>query len=298
MVATLPTPVAAALGVVPTVLHSVRQLPGKAIALPLHAVGAGVTGLGKARHAYGELADRGELLLGRMRGEAKEFSGQVTLRADTLEDRLEDLLTGTEVGDRYDTVEEALEDASDSLRARLRGGGDPLSLADELQQELTADSAAGPTPEADLTPEVDLTPVPSPAAQQELPLPDYDQMTLGSLRGRLRSLSVDDLTAIRAYEKAHADRLPVLTMLDNRLARLTTDAAVTGSGGSQVSTPKTKPAAQRVAKGGAAKGGAAKGKAPKGKVAKGKVAKGKVAPATAAPPTGAPTGSQPGLPLN
>ena len=64
----------------------------------------------------------------------------------------------------------------------------------------------------------------------ELPLPDYDHMTLGSLRGRMRALSVDQLAQIRAYEKAHANRLPVVTMLDNRLAKLATDAAATPAG--------------------------------------------------------------------
>ena len=67
-------------------------------------------------------------------------------------------------------------------------------------------------------------------AHDDLPLPDYDHMTLGSLRGRLRSLSVDQLVQIRAYEKAHADRLPVVTMLDNRIAKLATDASATPSG--------------------------------------------------------------------
>jgi len=54
----------------------------------------------------------------------------------------------------------------------------------------------------------------------DLPLADYDHMTLGSLRGRLRSLDLGQLVQVRNYEKAHADRLPVVTMLDNRIAKL------------------------------------------------------------------------------
>jgi hypothetical protein len=54
----------------------------------------------------------------------------------------------------------------------------------------------------------------------ELPLPDYDHMTLGSLRGRLRSLDMQQLVQLRDYEKSKADRLPVVTMLDNRIAKL------------------------------------------------------------------------------
>ena len=73
----------------------------------------------------------------------------------------------------------------------------------------------------------------------ELPLPDYDHMTLGSLRGRLRSLDVDQLVALRSYEKAHADRLPVVTMLDNRIAKLASAPADEQPSG----VPSTRPAA-------------------------------------------------------
>jgi hypothetical protein len=54
----------------------------------------------------------------------------------------------------------------------------------------------------------------------DLPLADFDHMTLGSLRGRLRTLSLDDLVVLRAYEEEHARRLQVLTMLENRIARV------------------------------------------------------------------------------
>lgn len=54
----------------------------------------------------------------------------------------------------------------------------------------------------------------------ELPLPTYDQLTLGQIRGRLRRLDVADLVQLRDYEKAHANRLQVVTMLENRIAKL------------------------------------------------------------------------------
>lgn len=55
---------------------------------------------------------------------------------------------------------------------------------------------------------------------RELPLPNFDHMTLGSLRAKMQRLSIDELLALRAYEQAHADRLPVVTMLENRIAKL------------------------------------------------------------------------------
>lgn len=67
--------------------------------------------------------------------------------------------------------------------------------------------------------------VPSGAGLQhgELPLPDFDHLTLGSLRGRLRRLSLDELVQLRGYEVAHGNRLPIVTMLDNRIAKLTAE---------------------------------------------------------------------------
>jgi len=51
----------------------------------------------------------------------------------------------------------------------------------------------------------------------ELPLPDYDHLPLGSLEGRIRSLDADGLTALLTYERAHGDRLPVTQLLERRL---------------------------------------------------------------------------------
>ena len=54
----------------------------------------------------------------------------------------------------------------------------------------------------------------------QLPLEDYDHLTLGSLRARLPRLDAVSLVQLRDYERAHANRLPVLTMLENRIAKV------------------------------------------------------------------------------
>ncbi|MEJ2867467.1 lipid droplet-associated protein [Actinomycetospora sp. OC33-EN08] len=54
-------------------------------------------------------------------------------------------------------------------------------------------------------------------------LPGYETMTIAQLRARLRTLSVDDLTELLAWESAHADRPPFVTMLTNRIATLTAE---------------------------------------------------------------------------
>jgi hypothetical protein len=64
--------------------------------------------------------------------------------------------------------------------------------------------------------------VDAPTDRHDLPIPDFDNVSLGSLRARLRSLSVEQLVVLREWEQAHAHRLPVVTLLDNRIAKLGT----------------------------------------------------------------------------
>jgi hypothetical protein len=52
------------------------------------------------------------------------------------------------------------------------------------------------------------------------PIPGYDGMTLGALRGHLRTLTTEDLRRIAAYEQAHLHRQPMLTLVEHRLAKL------------------------------------------------------------------------------
>lgn len=244
----VPTPVAAALGLVPTVLDGVRRLPGRAVELPVLAISSALSGFDLARREYDELAQRGERMLARLRGAS----------FDEMEDRVEDALQGTPLARPYDAVEDALEDAGEGVATaasrvmrrseqavrQLREA--PAAVQDELPD--AEQPKGGPTPRATQPDDTRIDTAASPAVVEtveqvaaasgpdrvehdELPLPDYDHMTLGSLRGRLRSLSVDQLVQVRDYEKTHADRLPVVTMLDNRIAKLATDSSAVPSGG-------------------------------------------------------------------
>ena len=57
-------------------------------------------------------------------------------------------------------------------------------------------------------------------SHDQLPLEDYDHLTLGSLRARLPKLDAVALVQLRDYERAHANRLSVVTMLENRIAKV------------------------------------------------------------------------------
>ncbi|MFC4469756.1 hypothetical protein ACFPH6_35535 [Streptomyces xiangluensis] len=61
-----------------------------------------------------------------------------------------------------------------------------------------------------------------------LPLPDYDHLPLGGVRTRIRALSADQVEQILAYERAHADRTPVVEVIKARLAELASGAEPTG----------------------------------------------------------------------
>lgn len=346
-------PVAAALGLVPTVLDGVRRLPGKAVQLPVYAVSHALTSIGAARQNYDDLAERGERLLARLRGTS--FDG--------IEDRVEDALQGTPLARPYDRVEDALEDVGEGVthlarsaasRARKATGsasravGSGLSTAagtvedaartvagtegasaqqagpaktgkpsagtpkkqavdpeaaakavaaaeravteaaeraeqaaaeaaekaaaagvdpDQVERQRKNPEQAGKgkaTPKATQPDDARLDTAAAPEVVQaveqvssrvggvlldhdQLPLPDYDHLTLGSLRGRMRSLDLPQLLQIRDYEKAHADRLPIVTMLDNRIAKLANDptAPLSGSDPAQASAaaPKSSPPA-------------------------------------------------------
>jgi hypothetical protein len=86
------------------------------------------------------------------------------------------------------------------------GRTEPVRISDDVLDEV-----------AQLTPGAEL-------GHTDLPLADFDHQTVPQLRGRLRTLGLPQLVQLRDYEQAHARRLPVLTLLDNRIAKLTDDA--------------------------------------------------------------------------
>jgi hypothetical protein len=76
--------------------------------------------------------------------------------------------------------------------------------------------------------------------RDELPLPDYDHLTLGELPTRIGSLDAEALRQLLAYEREHGDRLPVVQTLEHRLAAVESGAGLTG-GDPRASTPASAP---------------------------------------------------------
>jgi hypothetical protein len=212
-------PLAAAVGLVAVTADGVRKLPELLVTLPPYVVRQ----LDEARHAalarYSELARHGQdVLAGR--------SPQ-----DTAQEALTELL---------ETVEEATPVAVTESVATLAESVAPESVAPEsvapelvepepaVHEPVTPEPAArtpiGLTepveiPEDVLDEVAQLTPG-AELAHADLPLEDFDHLTVPSLRGRLRTLELPQLIQLRDYEQAHGARLPVLTLLDNRIAKL------------------------------------------------------------------------------
>lgn len=64
----------------------------------------------------------------------------------------------------------------------------------------------------------------APETVAELPLANYDELTVASLRARLRNLSIASLTQLIEYEKGHAARADVITMFERRIAKIEAEA--------------------------------------------------------------------------
>jgi hypothetical protein len=54
----------------------------------------------------------------------------------------------------------------------------------------------------------------------KLPLSNYDESSVASLRARLRNLSVEELTQLIEYEKGNANRADVVTMFERRIVKV------------------------------------------------------------------------------
>ena len=102
----------------------------------------------------------------------------------------------------------------------------PAHEVSEAAREAGAPGAVTDEVEA-VTAKLDLD---EPESREDLPIPDFDNVSLGSLRGRLRSLSLEQLVVLREWEQAHAHRLPVITLLDNRIAKVSAQETSNGSG--------------------------------------------------------------------
>ena len=120
-----------------------------------------------------------------------------------------------------------------------KAAGTPPAAAAEPAAAEAAPAPAEPEPAAVAEPEPAEVAEPAPAepvlaepaaepaaaaaaepAEVALPVANYDQLTVASLRARLRVLDTSQLNVLLDYEKAHQGRTDVVTMFERRIVKL------------------------------------------------------------------------------
>lgn len=194
----LPLPVRVAAGLVATAVEQARDLPRLALELPVTAVSQALQASMRVQQKVTELAIKGDRVLGM--GPSIEDEPPWATFDDDLPPR-----RNGRTGDAPTKIT--------TLRSvDLFAEPGPVEPASVDPEPAPAPAPGGTTP-----------PAPSPAAGEDGPqvLPGYSSLTIPQLRGKLRHLSVDDLRALLAWEQAHGDRPPYVTMLSNRIAAVT-----------------------------------------------------------------------------
>lgn len=222
----LPFPVRIAAGLVVTAVEQARDLPRLVIEFPVTAVSQALQASMRVQQRVTELAIKGDRVLGTLRP-TEEKPSWATFDEDEPPAR-----NGTS------TVTELRPSASVTAPAEPEFSLPPAAidepeaaeylLTEALVEELPADELPvdeavfddSALDEAQIT-ETSVTEEPAAGGTSDdsLPpaLPDYANMTIPQLRGKLRFLSLEDLQALLEWETAHGERPPFLTMLGNRI---------------------------------------------------------------------------------
>jgi hypothetical protein len=113
--------------------------------------------------------------------------------------------------------------------ATTEQAAEPPATADQATEPATAaepPAAEPPTGQTVMEPAATEAVAQAPATEQAaLPVPNYDDLTVASLRARLRNLDQSQVRMLLDYEKAHAGRADVLTMFERRITKLDSDGA-------------------------------------------------------------------------
>jgi hypothetical protein len=207
----LPFPVRIAAGLVATAVEQARDLPRLVVEFPVTAVSQALQASMRVQQKVTELAIKGDRVLGTLRP-VEEAPSWATFDEEEPPTR-NGASTVTELRPiarpaiapldelRVDSL--AADTALDDLPP-LRPAAEDVP-ADELTDEVAAEEVIAEATSASVDP-------------SEPPgLPGYAEMSIPQLRGKLRFLTLEDLQALLAWEMAHGERPPFVTMLTNRI---------------------------------------------------------------------------------
>jgi hypothetical protein len=127
------------------------------------------------------------------------------------------LLSDEDVDDDYGAPSEPCRSSS-ALRPTAAGVADRPG-----RTRRSAASGQAPLTEAGAASRIQRRPPPgrrSPSPRRALPLANYDDLSVASIRARLRGLDVSQLRVLVEYESKNAERPEVLGMLERRISKL------------------------------------------------------------------------------
>jgi hypothetical protein len=207
----LPMPVRIAAGLAATAVEQARELPRLAIEFPVTAVSQALQVSMRLQQRVTELAIKGDRVLGSL-SPVEESPSWATFD-DELDESPAPARNGRPVTELHPTATEL---DSEDLLSEPEPGPEPEEpdTAAATAAAVTASAAAGDLAGTD-TAETGT----SPGGPNVMPT--YPSMTLPQLRGKLRALSLDDLTSLLAWETTHEDRPAYVTMLSNRITTVT-----------------------------------------------------------------------------
>lgn len=217
--------------------HQVRRLPHLALRLPAMGAGFALVAVETLRQ---EARVQGTGVRTLLQPDAVRTAIKAGL--DTVLPLADDTEVQAEAQKIAQQARETSLQAVAEARTTARESAAVSAATSEAAREVGAPGAATPIAEQAVK-EAGVT---EPPARQDLPIADFDNATLASLRARLRSLSIAELAQLRQYERAHAHRLPVITMLENRIAKLEADAD-SGANASAGTGDSAKQAAEQAA---------------------------------------------------
>lgn len=184
----LPFPVRIAAGLVVTAVEQARDLPRHAVELPVTAVSQALQVSMRVQQTITELAIKGDRALGTLRP-ADDVPSWATF-----DDDLADLQLSEPAGPPP-AVDDTPRNGTVSTLRPTRSG---------IPIERPARASNRPDATASV-----------PTA-----VPEYPSLSVPQLRGKLRTLDLDALSDLLAWETAHDNRPPYVTMLTNRIATL------------------------------------------------------------------------------
>jgi hypothetical protein len=247
----IPGPLRAAAGLAAVAVDEARRLPNRLASLPVLAVGAAMQASMRAQQRYAELLGRGDQVLSHLREPDEQPpwarfdedepspSGSAgdpeswAFSDEQLEERLSEL--DAEPAETADgSADDLYAPAANPATTNPAPAADPPpaevagadSASNGQHPDKPAESAAKPraakAPRTTKPGKSTKSSRPKKAvAGADLPLANYDSLTLPQLRARISKLSGAELASLLDHERGHAARPPYLTMLENRLSRVT-----------------------------------------------------------------------------